>query len=165
MKTRLTLLTLLVFAAGSAFAQQGNGQNKPMRDGDRPRYEQREPGQGFDKMAEKLDLSADQKTKIEALQTPHMKKMLASRNLLNEKQAQKTTLMSADKPDLNKINALIDEMAKIEADSQKEVAAHHVQVRTLLNDTQRVKFDAMQQRSGKDKGSRSGKGKGKGFKK
>lgn len=162
MKTRLTLLTLLVFVAGSAFAQQKDGQQRPMRDGDRPRYEQREPGQGFDKMAERLDLSADQKAKIEALQTPHMKKMLASKNLINEKQAQKNTLMSADKPDLNKINALIDDIAKLEADSQKEVAAHRLQVRALLNDTQKVKFDSMQQRGGKGFGRGN---KGKGFKK
>lgn len=154
MKTPILALTLLFAASTASFAQQGDRPNRPNRDNDdRPRYEQREPGDGFERMAQRLDLSADQKTKIEALQVPHMKKMVDYRNQLAEKRAQKQTQMSADKPDQKKINALIDEMAKLQADSQKEQAAHRLQVRELLTDKQKVKFDLMAERMGKGRGN------------
>ena len=144
MKTRLSLLTLLLFVTTSAFAQQGERPERRMRDGEKPHMEQREPGERFEQMAKRLELTADQKAKIEALQVPHLKQMISFKNQLGEKHAQKKTMMSADKPDQGKINNLIDEISKIEASAEKETVNHQLAVRGLLTDKQKVKFDAMQ---------------------
>ena len=128
----------------------GNDRN---RDDFRPRFEQNDPGDRFEQMAKRLELTDEQKTKIEALQTPHMKKMIAFRNQLGEKQAQKRTLMSAEKPDQKKLNALVDEISNIRADQEKERISHGIEVKSLLTDKQKLKFDMMQQRQGKKGGN------------
>ena len=68
------------------------------------------------------------------------------------------TLQSAEKPDLNAINKLIDEMAAVRAQIQKKAAAHKVEVASLLTDEQKVYFNAHQGRKF-DKGMKRGGGK------
>ena len=153
MKIRFLFIALFFLAISSIQAQPGNKMgNDRNRDDFRPRFEQNDPGDRFEQMAKRLELTDEQKTKIEALQTPHMKKMIAFRNQLGEKQAQKRTLMSADKPDQKKLNALVDEISKIRADQEKERIGHGIEVKALLTDKQKIKFDMMHQRQGKKGG-------------
>jgi len=153
MKTRFLFIALFFFSVNSIHAQPGNKMgNNRNREDFRPRFEQNDPGDQFERMAIFLELTDEQKIKIEALQTPHMKKMIAFRNQLGEKQAQKRTLMSADKPDQKKLNALVDEVSKIRSNQEKERISHGIEVKTLLTDKQKVKFDMMQQRQGKKGG-------------
>lgn len=155
MKTRFLFIALFFLAISSVQAQS-DGKNGRDRDDSRPRFEQNEPGENFERMAERLDLTADQKTKIEALQTPHMKKMIAYRNQMGELQAQKRTLLSADKPDQKKLNALVDEISKIRTAEEKERINHGIDVKALLTDKQKVQFDMMMNRQGKN-GGKAGK--------
>jgi Spy/CpxP family protein refolding chaperone len=156
MKTRFLFIALFFLAISSIQAQPGNKMGKDRnREDSRPRFEQNEPGDKFEHMAKMLELTDEQKSKIEALQTPHMKKMIAFRNQLGEKQAQKRTLMSADKPDQKKINALVDEVSKIRADQEKERINHGLTIKGFLTDDQKVKFDMMQQHNAK-KGGKKG---------
>lgn len=155
MKTPFLAITLITLGVAlTATVQSGNAQG---RHEFRKNFEEREyyhsnfdePVLGLDRMARVLELTDDQKAKIEALQVPHMKKMQALRNQLGEKKAQERTLLTADKPDLKKINTLIESIGNIETEMKKAQVAHRLEIRGLLNEKQQIKFDAMTQRMGK----------------
>ncbi|MFC2086213.1 Spy/CpxP family protein refolding chaperone [Bacteroidota bacterium] len=126
-KNILIAFTILLMAGLQINAQEKN------TDQDHPR---------FDKIHQKLDLTEDQATKIEALKTEHMKELLQSKNTLNELKAKQQTLASADKADMKAINANIDEITSVENKMMKLQAKHHQDVRALLTDKQRVIIDS-----------------------
>lgn len=114
------------------------------------------------------NLTEEQETKIDALRVAHMKEMNALRADLRIKDAELDKMSTADAPDTKAINAKIDEIGKIKNDMAKKRMAHRLDVRALLNDEQKVFFDA---HSGKGFGKRghgyhngmgNGQGKGKG---
>ena len=51
------------------------------------------------------------------------------------------TLETAENPDIKAINNLIDEMSVIKTKMAKDRAANHQEVRKLLTEEQRIKFD------------------------
>jgi Spy/CpxP family protein refolding chaperone len=163
MKTSLFALALSAVLISSASAQQGFGPGQgPGRfaQGERPRFDNPQgfPADRIDRLAMYLDLTADQKTKIESMQTPHLKKMVSYQNQLDEKQAQLKTQMSADKPDTKKINVLVEEIGSIKTAMQKDRVTHRLSIRETLNDDQKVKFDAMGQRMNKRGGKKAPRG-------
>ncbi|MFA6403896.1 MAG: Spy/CpxP family protein refolding chaperone [Salinivirgaceae bacterium] len=138
LKMKTTLLGLIILIALSTSAQPGNNANCPRKG--------QNQGENFkerkaDRMAEMLSLTEEQTKQIEKLQLENQKKMLPLRNDLNEKQARMKTLETAETPDLKAINSLIDEMAVIKTKMAKDRAANHQEVRKLLNEEQRIKFD------------------------
>ena len=104
------------------------------------------------------NLTDEQQQKINDLRVKHIKDVTPLKNELGEKKARMRTLQSAEKPDLNAINKLIDEMAAVRAQIQKKAAAHRVEVASLLTDEQKVFFNARQGRTC-DKGMTRGGGK------
>jgi len=104
------------------------------------------------------NLTDEQQQKINDLRVKHIKDVTPLKNELGEKRAKMRTLQSADKPDLNAINKLIDEMAAVRAQIQKKAAAHRVEVASLLTEEQRVYFNTHQGRKF-DKGMKRGGGK------
>jgi Spy/CpxP family protein refolding chaperone len=109
----------------------------------------RERGKNWNKDADRPnatlnlpDLSEEQIDKIKDLRTANMKIMLDLRNQTQEKRARLKTLQSADKPDMNTINATIDEIAVLQAKKGKTHAAHRQEIRSILTDDQRVIFDS-----------------------
>jgi Spy/CpxP family protein refolding chaperone len=100
------------------------------------------------------NLSEEQKTKISAMRTNHMKEMQQLKNLVGENRAHYRTLMSADKADMVAINKNIEEFGKLRVEMMKKNAAHQQDVRALLTDEQRLAFDI---KKGKGmKGGRAG---------
>jgi len=87
------------------------------------------------------DLTADQQLKMDDLRFKMQKEMLPLKNELQEKNAKLNTLRTSDKPDLNAIYALIDEIGKIKTTMAKKREAHMQDIRLLLTDKQRVEFD------------------------
>ncbi|HSA05491.1 MAG TPA: Spy/CpxP family protein refolding chaperone [Tenuifilaceae bacterium] len=104
------------------------------------------------------NLTDEQQQKINDLKVKHIKDVTPLKNELGEKRARMRTLQSVEKPDLNAINKLIDEMAAVRAQIQKKAAAHKVEVASLLTDEQKVYFNAHQGRKF-DKGMKRGGGK------
>lgn len=98
--------------------------------------------QGKNRMHEMLNLSEEQKTKIDALQSDHLKEMIQLKNKLNELEAKKQTLSTEDKVDMKAINSNIDEISNVQNKIMKKNAEHHQSIRELLTDEQRVKFDS-----------------------
>ncbi len=87
------------------------------------------------------DLTEVQDAKINELKTAHMKEMLKYRNQLDEKHAGLKTLQTAETVDMNKIYKVIEEIGSIEIDMAKSRAGMHQDIREILNDDQRVRFD------------------------
>ncbi len=144
----IVLVTLMLIGV-SAYSQQGQQFRGGM-------------GNNVDKV-NKADcripnLTDEQQQKINDLRVKHIKDVTPLKNELGEKKARMRTLQSAEKPDLNAINKLIDEMAAVRAQIQKKAAAHRVEVASLLTDEQKVYFNAHQGRKF-DKGMKRGGGK------
>lgn len=105
-------------------------------------------------------LTEEQKTKIEALRLTFMKDLLPLQNLLAEKEARLRTLTTGDKIDITAANAVIDEIAAIQAQIQKLKLAHQMEVRKLLNDEQKLWFDMNKCQGSCGMGQGHGQGKG-----
>ncbi|MFN8206763.1 MAG: Spy/CpxP family protein refolding chaperone [Bacteroidales bacterium] len=111
------------------------------------------------------NLSEEQKTKISAMRTSHMKEMQQLKNLAAENRAHYRTLMSADKADMAAINKNIEEFGKLRVEMMKKQAAHKQDIRSLLTEEQRLAFDMKQGKGMHDgegcEGCRGMKGDGK----
>lgn len=96
-----------------------------------------QPGRVYDQ----LGLTDEQKDKIETLRVVHQKEMLPLRNELREKHARLQTLKTTEPVNLNAVNKLIDEIAVLMASQMKQKTAHQQEVRALLTDEQKIKYD------------------------
>lgn len=147
-KTAVVVLAILMISSTNIFAQKGQ------------KFNDREPGERFNICNRIPDLTEDQQTKIETLRVSHLKEMNAYRNQMNELRAKKNTLMSTDGSDLKNINSAIDQMTDVHNKMMKASAKHHMDVRNLLTDDQKVYFDSMPKHGhGKGRGmGREGRG-------
>ncbi|MDA3778692.1 MAG: Spy/CpxP family protein refolding chaperone [Bacteroidales bacterium] len=130
-RTIVIATTILLFTGSSIFAQRGM---HGMTQGKGMNFQQNNT------CVTALDLSDEQQTQIEALRLSHIKNMQANRNKMNELRAHKQTLMSSDS-DLNDVNTVIDEMSDLHKTMMKASAKHRKEVRSLLNDKQKLIFD------------------------
>ncbi len=144
-KTNLVLVAALLLSINlGVMAQQGNGRGN---------------GSGFQNWnnCENIpDLTEDQQSQIKTLRTAHWKDMQNFRNELGEKRARMQTLRTADKVNMDEINDLIEEMGTIRTNKQKNSVAHHMDVRKLLTDDQKVYFDSRSGRRGAGMGNKCG---------
>jgi Spy/CpxP family protein refolding chaperone len=102
------------------------------------------------------DLSDAQKEQMEKLRTEHLKTVLPLRNKMGELRAELRTLSTAESASINDINQKIDEIGNLKTQMMKEKAMHHQNIRSLLTEEQRVKFDAHQGPMGRQKGKKNG---------
>jgi len=87
------------------------------------------------------NLNDTQREEIRKIRTEHQKELVQTSNLLKEKRAELEVLQTADKPDMNEINRVIDEIAALQAQEMKAQATSRQQIRNLLTDEQRVYYD------------------------
>ena len=146
MKTRILSLALIaVFAISvTAMAQQ-------------PERKKRTPEQR-EMMAKRFDrerarsndfFTEEQQAKLKELRLESAKEIQPLRNELNELRAKQQTLSTAEKADMKAIEGNIEKMADVQAEIQKIRAAQHQEIRSMLSDEQRIKFDEM--RKGRDR--------------
>ena len=158
-KTAAVLLTgLFLLVAGTGFSQvkkKGMGM--------------RENAPGMNQKCQMMipDLTEEQEGKIEELRLSQMKEMMAAHNKINEKKARLKTLQTQDNADMDAIYNVIDEIGEIKTEMHKKKAKHHQEVRSLLNEEQKVYFDKhmMMKKSGmhhKGTPMKGGQGHGKG---
>ena len=133
-KTAAVLLTgIFLLAAGSGYAQKpGKGMG---RMDDAPSM-----NQNCEMMIP--DLTEEQQTQIQDLRLKLMKDMMDYKNQLNEKRAKLGTMQTQENPDMDAINKMIEEMGKLRTEMHKQKAKHHQEVRSLLNEEQKVFFDS-----------------------
>jgi Spy/CpxP family protein refolding chaperone len=99
-------------------------------------------GQGCMMLKNIPNLSDEQKAKLEKLHAEHQKLMVAAKADMEKLHAEMQGLMK-DPVDLKKVEAKIDEAAKMKAAMQKKCLAHRLEVRALLTAEQKAKLGDM----------------------
>ena len=87
------------------------------------------------------DLTADQLKQIEKLRLEHQKDVLPIRTKLQTKRLELRTLILEDK-DQKEIEKKVEELGSIRTEMMKKHITHHLAIRNLLTDDQKVFFDA-----------------------
>lgn len=142
------VVALALLLSMSMYAQYGQG-----RHGERQGQRERQGERG--NFLEMLELSEEQEAKIEDLRLSHLENMLTNRNELDEKKAKLNSLSTEKTVDMKAINSLIEEIGTLKTEMMKEKEAHHQEIRKILTDEQRIKFDL-------HRSNRGGKGRGHG---
>ncbi len=88
------------------------------------------------------NLSDEQKEQIKQLRVEQMKKTLPVRNELNEKRARLRTLTTGDNININDAGKVLAEIEELKTEQAKQNVRIGVEIRKILNDEQRVMFDA-----------------------
>lgn len=151
--TSVFIVAAIMMIAADAFAQGGRGLRASRAIDETPERPMR--GQGF--CANLPDITQEQLDQIDALRLKALKENQQIRSQLGEKQARRRTLSIADQPSIKAINKIIDEIADLKAEMQKNRMATHQEIRKLLNEEQRVIFDERQPRQ-RAFGMRKGRG-------
>ncbi|WP_340111690.1 Spy/CpxP family protein refolding chaperone [Maribellus mangrovi] len=145
----LTLAVLAIFAVGSVNAQNAER-------GKRDLEKKGEMMKRHDLRAERMDnfFTEEQQEQMKALRLETAKQIKPLRNQLNELEARQQTLTTAEKADLNAIYQNIDKISDVKADIQKIMAKQHQEIRSILTEEQRLKFDARKDRMKDRRGDR-----------
>lgn len=99
------------------------------------------------RVEEQLNLSEDQKSKIEKLRLEHLRETKDLRNQLEIKRAELNAAMTSDQPDKKQVNSLVSEINSLRSDRFEQKINHQMQVRELLDDEQKLRFDQMKDRT------------------
>jgi len=86
-----------------------------------------------------LKLTPEQKEKMQKMCLEFQKEILPLQTDLKAKSLDMKTLLS-EKADLSKVNAVIDEMAKIRAEMMKKSLVHHNQIMGLFTEEQKAQL-------------------------
>lgn len=133
------LLTQPAFAAFGKAGCQGNGQ-----------------GYFQNAACDKLNLSAEQKTKIEALRTAHEKEIRPVREKMFDKSVELRRLWQQANPDKDKITAVQKELNELRTAKQNQVTAKRLEIRNVLTPEQKEKLSTF----GGGRGDGLGQGRG-----
>ena len=87
------------------------------------------------------NLDEKQKTKIEEIHKFHKEKVQLNKKMLEEKNAQFQEMRVSDNPDINALNAKIDEITAVKGKMMKERELMVQDIRKLLNSEQRAFYD------------------------
>lgn len=117
------------------------GRNDGFKHGDHREKTAYDHRSGHKSLNDQLELTDEQKTKIEELKLESSKAKTQRQNQLREKEAQLTTLRTEDKIDQNKINNLIDEIGKLRTEGRKDQVNTDLKIRAMLSEKQRIIFD------------------------
>lgn len=149
-----TAFLLLLIGTLSVQAQRSDQQEKRKELKERIEKRGGQKGQmrrGQEPMLAKLDLSEDQEEQIKDIMLEGKQESLPLENQLREKIARLRTLSSGDTYDVVALNKVADEMGDLQASIHKIHIAKKGEIRALLNDEQRIKFDTMPDRAQKMK--------------
>ncbi len=97
------------------------------------------------------NLTDKQIEQIKTLRTEHMKAVTQKRNLLKEKRAHLTVLMTQDNPDKKAIDKTIEEINSLRGELLKERVDMQLKIRSMLTEEQKVYYDRKLSNMGKHK--------------
>ena len=116
-----------------------------------PDHKQMQMNQGPMGPMQGLNLTDVQKEAFKKSMLAMQKQIQPLQGELGEAEAHQRTLMTAEKPEMSAIGKNIEKIASIRVEIAKIMAKHHLEVRAQLTDEQRLKFDHMKGKMGKDK--------------
>ncbi|GAB4375774.1 MAG: hypothetical protein Kow0042_21470 [Calditrichia bacterium] len=94
-------------------------------------------------LAEQLQLSDEQRDKIGELKLQMEKETLPLRTKMVEYRNELKLLLTSDNPSPSKVNKVLENISKVRQDMMSKHVNHMIQVRSLLSDDQKQKFDMM----------------------
>lgn len=130
---RLTILSLAAFvllSVSASFAQQGRGMRGTMQGGDRQYF-----GQSV------LDLTEEQQAKISKMRLEMQKEMTPLRSKVQTLRSEYKLMIIDEKISEADLKSKLDEISGLRKDMALKRAKHQRQVRSILTDEQKVKFD------------------------
>ncbi len=138
MKIRILALAMVALIATSATWAQ-----RPERKQGNP--DQRDRMQRHEQMADRGSnfFTEEQQEKVKTIRLETEKAVQPLRNQLNELEAHQQTLSSSEKTDLDAIYKNIDKISDVRAEVRKLMAKQQQDIRSLLSDEQKLKFDSM----------------------
>ena len=131
MKIVSTTFIMLIFATGFLIAQPGQRAGV--------KTDGRKAARGM--MMQIPDLTEQQQTSIREAATEMRQEILPLRNQIREKSAQLQTLRTQEKADLNAIHKALEEIGDLKTEIAKERATLHQEIRSVLNEEQRLWLD------------------------
>jgi Spy/CpxP family protein refolding chaperone len=143
MKTSILSLAVVMIMGLSLSAQPVINKNVRVIRGVQPGMQVNANHQG---LAKALNLTDEQKASFKKIMLAMHKEILPIRNEIGEAQAHQKTLLSADRPDLAAINKNIDRIGALKIEIAKAAVKHRLEMRSLLTDEQRMKFDSWKER-------------------
>lgn len=142
---RIVILLVTAMMAMPVFAQNQNRQNtNPSKKSDTKASEVCE---AKSKDNCKLNLTDEQKGKIEVLRQAHQKEMKNFRLEMDVLDAELRKLEGAENPSEKDINAKIDQITVLKGKEMKASAKNRIAIRSLLTDEQKQAFDSMPPRN------------------
>lgn len=90
---------------------------------------------------EGLNLTDEQEKKMEQIHLKTGKETRILRNRIAEKKAHLKTELSMDNPNMGEVNKTVDEIHSFKAELQKKQIASRMEIRSMLTEEQRAKFD------------------------
>jgi hypothetical protein len=139
-----TSVIILFFLAVFLLTGNINGQDKNLPGPARGRLERfrQSPGALRGKNFEPL-FTTEQRDAVKAIRLKTQKEMKPLKDKLRELAAHHISLTTAEKADLTAINASIDKIGEVKTAMAKIMAKEHQEIRALLTEEQRVRFDRM----------------------
>ncbi len=133
---RTFLILLIGLCTIGAIAQPLRGE-RGRHGGNHDREHRREKGMAM------LNLTDAQKDQIKILRIEHEKAIKNDQQTLKLKRVELSNLVANDDPNERDVNRLTDEIGGIQTALLKAQIAHRIEVRALLDDEQKLKFDKM----------------------
>ncbi len=137
MKTKLIAGMVIALLIGNmAIAQRGSGQRGDFNRGER--YN----------LSDRLELTDDQQAKINEMRVAHFSATQELRDQLKTEQVKLDDLMNNDQIDQKSIEKTVNKMGEIRTELMLARVNHRIEVRSILNDEQKMKFDMMARHHG-----------------
>lgn len=89
----------------------------------------------------KAALDASQREQVDRLHLQHKGQMYVLKARMKQAKIELALLEASDNPDTAAIDKKIDELVELKRQKLKQRAVHHIEIRKLLNEDQRLKFD------------------------
>lgn len=112
------------------------------RKGNHEREHNRERGMAM------LNLTDAQKEQMKLLRLEHAKATKSDQQTLKLKMVELSNLVANDDPENKEVNKLTDEIGSLRTSLFKAQIAHRIEVRSILDEEQKIKFDKTKLRRG-----------------
>lgn len=136
---KIALVTLGLALAVLTFAQSEQGRRGGPREGGR--------GDRKEMMAERLNLSDQQKEQMESLRTKHLSEVQGIENELDIKRAQLKAAVSSEES-RKVVDGYVQDINSLTSQRFEKDIDHMLEVRAILDEDQKVIFDSMSPRKG-----------------
>ena len=136
----LPAIALFVIANGTAAFKAAAQEKKEIVKEERV-IKRESPGPPMEKGEGIAGLNEEQKKKMKEIHLRTEKDLMPLQNQVAEKRAHLKTLSTSDKPNMEEVNKTIDEMMVLKGSILKKEAASRQEIRSMLTDEQRIRFD------------------------